>query len=82
MYESLKNKLWDTGGPFGDTLPGPRHEGRVFATHPYPFFLFFSISAIRKSAMLAPSLVWATLFLEYTWCFPWHAWVNYSKFAT
>jgi hypothetical protein len=46
MRESLKDKLWHTGGPFGDTLPEPRNEGRVFATHPYPFFLNFSYEKI------------------------------------
>ena len=54
MYESLKDKLWHTGGPFGDTLPGPRNEERVLATHPYPFFLFFLNFSYEKISYAGP----------------------------
>jgi hypothetical protein len=70
INESLKDKLWHTGGPLGDTLPAPRNDRRVFATPPYHLFLFFLNFSYEKISYARPSLVWTTLFLEDTWCFP------------
>jgi hypothetical protein len=69
IHESLKDKLWHNGCPFGDTLPEPGNDGKVFATHPYHFFLFFLNSRYEKISYAGPSLVWATLFFEDTWVF-------------
>ncbi len=72
MHERLKDQLWHTGGP-GDTLPGPRNKWRVFATHPYPFFSFSSVSARGENPLGWPILGWATLLLGSTWCVSWPA---------
>lgn len=54
MYESLKNKLWHTGGPFGDTLPGLRHEGEIFCHPSLPLFSFFLNFSYEKISYAGP----------------------------